>query len=114
MRSAGAEPVVAVLRAEGECEANLALMRRIDELYMACPFHGSRQMARHLWRSLKYDLGREGQGWRIQLDNGPPARKIVAHSRDSTSRSTPYFSPRTVQPSRTASVPWQEKDGDRK
>ena len=50
MRSAGAEPVVAVLRAEGESEANLALMRRIDELYMAFPFHGSRQVARHLSR----------------------------------------------------------------
>ena len=34
----------------GESEANLALMRRIDELYMDCPFHGSRQMSRHLRR----------------------------------------------------------------
>ena len=35
---------------KGESEENLALMRRIDELYMACPFYGSRQMARHLSR----------------------------------------------------------------
>ena len=34
----------------GESGANLALMRRIDELYMDCPFYGSRQMSRHLRR----------------------------------------------------------------
>lgn len=34
----------------GESAANLALMRRIDELYMAFPFYGSRQMSRHLRR----------------------------------------------------------------
>ena len=34
----------------GESEANLALMRRIDELYMDRPFYGSRQMSRHLRR----------------------------------------------------------------
>lgn len=34
----------------GESEATLALMRRIDELYMDHPFYGSRQMARHLRR----------------------------------------------------------------
>ena len=36
--------------AKGESEANLALMRRIDELFMKYPFYGSRQMARHLQR----------------------------------------------------------------
>ena len=35
---------------KGESEENLALMRRIDELYMDCPFYGSRQMCRHLSR----------------------------------------------------------------
>ena len=35
---------------KGESEANLALMRRIDELFMKYPFYGSRQMARHLQR----------------------------------------------------------------
>ena len=25
-------------------------MRRIDELFLAYPFYGSRQMVRHLWR----------------------------------------------------------------
>lgn len=29
---------------KGESQETLALMRRIDELFMACPFYGSRQM----------------------------------------------------------------------
>ena len=37
-------------RPKGESAENLALMRRIDELHMAYPFYGSRQMARHLRR----------------------------------------------------------------
>ena len=32
----------------GESAANLALMRRLDELHLEHPFYGSRQMARHL------------------------------------------------------------------
>lgn len=35
---------------KGESEENLALMRRIDELFLKYPFYGSRQMARHLRR----------------------------------------------------------------
>ena len=34
----------------GESAANLALMRRIDELYLQYPFYGARQMVRHLAR----------------------------------------------------------------
>ena len=34
----------------GESAENLALMRRLDELHLAHPFYGSRQMARHLHR----------------------------------------------------------------
>jgi putative transposase len=34
--------------AKGESAANLALMRRIDELFLKYPFYGSRQMARQL------------------------------------------------------------------
>jgi putative transposase len=34
----------------GERPENLALMRRIDELFLKYPFYGSRQMARHLRR----------------------------------------------------------------
>ena len=34
----------------GESAANLELMRRIDELYMECPFYGSRRMSMHLRR----------------------------------------------------------------
>ena len=34
----------------GEGAANLALMRRLDELHLEHPFQGSRQMARHLRR----------------------------------------------------------------
>ena len=35
---------------EGHSAETLALMRRIDELYLRYPFYGSRQMARHLGR----------------------------------------------------------------
>ena len=35
---------------KGESAENLALMRRMDELHMDCPFYGSRQMMRHLRR----------------------------------------------------------------
>jgi putative transposase len=35
---------------KGESAENLALMRRIDELYLQYPFYGSRQMSRHLRR----------------------------------------------------------------
>ncbi len=34
----------------GECPSSLALMRRIDELFLKYPFYGSRQMARQLRR----------------------------------------------------------------
>ena len=34
----------------GASPENLALMRRIDELFLKCPFYGSRQLARHLRR----------------------------------------------------------------
>jgi len=37
-------------RPKGESAETLALMRRIDELFMAYPFYGSRQMVRHLAR----------------------------------------------------------------
>ena len=35
---------------KGESPENLALMRRIDELYLKYPFYGSRQMVRQLRR----------------------------------------------------------------
>ena len=37
-------------RRKGESAENLALMRRIDKLFLEYPFYGSRQMVRHLWR----------------------------------------------------------------
>ena len=37
-------------RPRGESAENLALMRRMDELHMAYPFYGSRQLVRHLRR----------------------------------------------------------------
>ena len=40
-------------RAVGESAETLALMRRIDELYLEYPFYGSRQMMRHLAREGK-------------------------------------------------------------
>ncbi len=36
--------------AKGESPANLALMRRIDALFLKYPFYGSRQMVRQLRR----------------------------------------------------------------
>ena len=36
--------------AKGESAENLALMRRIDELFLKYPFYGSRQMVRQLRR----------------------------------------------------------------
>ncbi len=36
--------------AKGESPETLALMRRIDELFLKYPFYGSRQMARQLRR----------------------------------------------------------------
>jgi putative transposase len=39
---------------KGESPENLALMRRIDELFLKYPFYGSRQMARHLRREDVY------------------------------------------------------------
>ena len=38
-------------RSKGESAENLALMRRIDELFLKYPFYGSRQMSRHLRRA---------------------------------------------------------------
>ena len=37
-------------RAAGDTSLNLALMRLIDEQFLQTPWHGSRQMARHLRR----------------------------------------------------------------
>ena len=37
-------------RPKGESAEDLALMRRLDELHMAYPFYGSRQLMRHLHR----------------------------------------------------------------
>ena len=37
-------------RPKGESAENLALMRRVDELFLNYPFYGSCQMVRHLWR----------------------------------------------------------------
>ena len=38
---------------KGESPENLALMRRIDELFLKYPFYGSRQMVRQLPRSFQ-------------------------------------------------------------
>ncbi len=43
---------------KGESPLNLSLMRLIDELYLATPWYGSRQMARQL-RRLGYGVGRK-------------------------------------------------------
>ncbi len=51
MPSSGDQPVVSFYyTAKGESAENLALMRRIDALFLKYPFYGSRQMVRHLRR----------------------------------------------------------------
>jgi putative transposase len=45
-------------RPAGESEANLALMRLIDEAFLEAPWYGARQMARHL-RRLGWCVGRK-------------------------------------------------------
>ena len=45
-------------RPVGESQDNLRLMRLIDELYLSCPWYGSRQMARAL-RRRGYQAGRK-------------------------------------------------------
>ena len=52
--------------AKGENEANLALMRRIDELFMKYPFYGSRQMVRHLRR----------EGCKSRSNSGPRTERL--------------------------------------
>ena len=47
---------------KGESEDNRALMRRLDELFMAHPFYGSRQMVRHLRREGASAWGVTGYG----------------------------------------------------
>jgi len=37
-------------RPKGESAETLALMQRIDRLFLQHPFYGSRQIVRHLWR----------------------------------------------------------------
>ena len=54
----------------GESPENLALMRRIDELFLKYPFYGSRQMARQLWRE-GAAVGRH----RVRRLDGCPCRK---------------------------------------
>ena len=45
-------------RPSGESEANLRLMRTMDELHLNCPWYGSRQMARAL-RRMGHRVGRK-------------------------------------------------------
>lgn len=45
-------------RPAGESDENLELMRRLDELYLHCPWYGSRQMARAL-RRMGHEVGRK-------------------------------------------------------
>ena len=54
---------------KGESEANLALMRRIDELFMKYPFYGSRQMVRQL--AARGDLGGPSPGSEADAADGP-------------------------------------------
>ena len=51
---------------KGESEETLALMRRIDELFLKYPFYGARQMVRHLRREgVCIGRGRAGRPMRL-------------------------------------------------
>ncbi len=65
----------------GESEENLLLMRLIDEQFLATPFYGSRQMARHLRR----------QGWCV-------GRKRVRRLMRKIGLAAIYQKPRTSDP----------------
>ncbi len=68
---------------KGESPENLALMRRIDELFLKYPFYGSRQMARDLRRE-GIEAGLQGHGFRsgaVALRLGP----YTGHQLDPTS-----------------------------
>ncbi len=54
--------------AKGESEGTLALMRRIDALFLKSPFYGARQMVRH--------LRREGGMHRPRPYQSPTAEKV--------------------------------------
>ena len=78
---------------KGESPENLALIRRIDELFLKYPFYGSRQTVRHmqreglravrhrvrrifierLWRSLKYEAV-----YLHELTDGFKAERVIA------------------------------------
>lgn len=49
-----------------ENDANLVLMRRIDVQFLETPYHGSRQMTRHLKR-LGHDVGRDVLPWNVTV-----------------------------------------------
>ena len=52
--------------AKGESAETLALMRRIDELFLKYPFYGARQMVRHLRREgVCIGRGRAGRLMRL-------------------------------------------------
>ena len=56
----------ALLRADGESAETLALMRRIDELFLKYPFYGARRMALHLRRE-GVRIGRRRAGRLMRL-----------------------------------------------
>jgi transposase InsO family protein len=51
------QSLVVLLRTGAETDETLALMTVIDETFMECPWHGSRQMTRHLRRA-GHEVGR--------------------------------------------------------
>ena len=64
----------------GESSENLALMRWLDELHLAYPFYGSRQMVRHLRREGVVTNG-TGCGADAPDGDGGKATRKHAHQR---------------------------------
>ncbi len=98
----------------GESEETLALMRRIDALFLKHPFYGTRQMVRHLRRE-GVRIGRRRAGRLMRLLGGVVARIVPgphdAHRQDphwpmryDTGRPSSVIRLRISQP-RTTSLP---------
>ena len=84
-------------RPAGESEANLALMRLIDEAFLEAPWYGARQMARHL-RRLGWCVGRK----RVRRLMGLPYRAMASSSAATQKSASMVFDSRQARTLRLA------------
>ena len=74
----------------GESPSSLALMRRIDELFMKYPFYGSRQMVRQLRRDGR--LRRPSPGSQVDAIDRPGGDLSGAENQRAASHAPDFFS----------------------